>query len=149
MDGLPGEGIMPRVIKSYIDLAVSQRTAEFGISPSCCIFLCKIKDHEGASLQEFSMMLYVNKSLVTRNAKQLIEQGLVENRHSVRNKYSLYLTEKGSMVVEKVTRIVEDIWKEIFQGLTDEERECFRTCSMKMSENLKRMIERDGVIDDL
>lgn len=149
MDGIPGEGIMPRVIKSYIDLAVAKRTAEFGVSPSCCIFLCKIKEHEGASLQEFSKLLYVNKSLVTRNAKQLIEAGLVENRHSLKNKYSLYLTEKGKVVVDKVTKIVNGIWDEMFQGLTDEEKQCFFNCSKKMSDNLKRMIERDGVMDDL
>jgi len=149
MLGVPGEGILPRVIKTYIDIAVSKRTADLGVSPSCCILLRTIYFEEGSSLQELSRFMYVDKSLITRNVKQLLEAELIENRNPLKNKYSLYLTENGREAAVKIIKIVDEIWKEMLDGFTEEEELNLKSYFARISDNLKSMIDKGGMPIDI
>lgn len=144
MDGRPGEGILPRAIKAHIDIIVRERTADLGISPSCCIMLCCIGKNEGCSLQELSDIMLVDKSLTTRNVKSLIDAKLVVNSNSIRNKYSLSLTKNGTEAKDRIEAIVKEIWEDIFSDFTDEEKETFNRLSKKMADKITQMTDERG-----
>lgn len=133
--------INPRAIKNYIEKRVSQTSESMGLKRTHGQFLKTIYDNEGLSLKELSNEMYVDKSLMTRVIKSLIDNGFVINMNNESREYRLYLTDKGNDAVSKIEKIVNDAWDELLSELTDNEMETLTRIHMKINEKLKSDIE--------
>lgn len=90
-------------------------------------YLIIIKKMEGLNLQDIASLLNVDKAIVTRTIKKLVDLGLVEKVQDVNNSksYSLYLTEIGTDTVDNVKYIFKDWFYHVTKDFTDEERDLY------------------------
>ncbi|MBE6522665.1 MAG: MarR family transcriptional regulator [Thermoplasmata archaeon] len=126
----------PRVIKTYLEKTTGPKFEELGVTPSGAPFLGEIAYNEGISLKGLTEILMVDKAHTTRTVSKLIEAGLVEDRAEGRE-YSLYLTEEGKAVVDKIKVIMDDAWKGLLKDLTPEEMDTLMVILQKISNTVK------------
>ena len=126
----------PRVIKTYLEKITGPKFEELGVTPSGAPFLGEIAYNEGISLKGLTEILMVDKAHTTRTVSKLIEAGLVEDRAEGRE-YSLYLTEEGKAVVDKIKVIMDDAWKGLLRDLTPEEMDTLMVILQKISNTVK------------
>lgn len=87
-------------------------------------YLVIIKKIEGINLQDVAAQLNVDKAIVTRTIKKLVDLDLVEKRQDKNNSrsYSLHLTKKGYDTVEDIKSIFKDWFYSVTCDFTEEER---------------------------
>ncbi|HZZ63597.1 MAG TPA: MarR family transcriptional regulator [Roseiarcus sp.] len=80
-----------------MQVAISGRLREIGISIPQCDVLTTLSEREGMSQQQLAERLYVTKGNISGLLDRLEEAGFVERRAAAsdRRQYSLYLTESG------------------------------------------------------
>jgi DNA-binding MarR family transcriptional regulator len=117
--------VSPRLTKYYIDKRMSIEIDSLGITPSCGPFLVAIGRNEGISPTDLSKVMFVDKSLTTRNVKQLSDKGYVVNVGDNSRRYSLKLTESGEAAMKKIDATMKMVADDLMSTLTDEEREVF------------------------
>lgn len=90
-------------------------------------YLIIIKKIEGINLQEIAVELNVDKAIVTRTIKKLVDLNLVEKRQDKNNSrsYSLHLTKKGYETVDDIKSIFKDWFSSVTCDFTEEERELY------------------------
>lgn len=90
-------------------------------------YLIIIRRWEGVNLQDIALALNVDKAIVTRTIKKLVELKLVEKLQDKENSrsYSLHLTEKGLKTVDDIKSIFKDWFYHITSDFTEEERELY------------------------
>lgn len=90
-------------------------------------YLIIIKKIEGINLQEIAVELNVDKAMVTRTIKKLVDLDLVEKRQDKNNSrsYSLHLTKKGYETVDDIKSIFKDWFSSVTFDFTEEERELY------------------------
>ena len=90
-------------------------------------YLIIIKKIEGINLQEIAVELNVDKAMVTRTIKKLVDLDLVEKRQDKNNSrsYSLHLTKKGYETVDDIKSIFKDWFSSVTCDFTEEEREVY------------------------
>ncbi len=90
-------------------------------------YLIIIKKIEGINLQEIAVELNVDKAMVTRTIKKLVDLNLVEKRQDKNNSrsYSLHLTKKGYETVDDIKSIFKDWFSSVTCDFTEEERELY------------------------
>lgn len=90
-------------------------------------YLIIIKKIEGINLQEIAVELNVDKAMVTRTIKKLVDLDLVEKRQDKNNSrsYSLHLTKKGYETVDDIKSIFKDWFSSVTCDFTEEERELY------------------------
>lgn len=90
-------------------------------------YLIIIKKIEGINLQEIAVELNVDKAIVTRTIKKLVDLDLVEKRQDKNNSrsYSLHLTKKGYETVDDIKSIFKDWFYAVTCDFTEEERELY------------------------
>ena len=90
-------------------------------------YLIIIKKIEGINLQDVAAQLNVDKAIVTRTIKKLVELDLVEKRQDKNNSrsYSLYLSKKGYETVDNIKSIFKDWFYSVTCDFTEEERQLY------------------------
>lgn len=90
-------------------------------------YLVIIKKMEGLNLQDIAVALNVDKAIVTRTIKKLVDLNLVEKRQDKNNSrsYSLHLTKKGYETVDDIKSIFKDWFYAVTCDFTEEERELY------------------------
>lgn len=90
-------------------------------------YLIIIKKIEGINLQDIAVELNVDKAMVTRTIKKLVDLKLVEKIQDKNNSrsYSLYLTEKGEETVDDIKSIFKDWFYSVTCDFNEEERELY------------------------
>ena len=90
-------------------------------------YLVIIKKMEGLNLQDIAVALNVDKAIVTRTIKKLVDLDLVEKRQDKNNSrsYSLHLTKKGYETVDDIKSIFKDWFSSVTCDFTEEERELY------------------------
>lgn len=133
--------IFPRSVKYYIDRKMTPLLDELDLNTSCGQFLLMINEKEGYTLSEFSSDLRMDKALVTRMTKKLLEDGFVEDRNAESRGYSLYLTEKGRTAEGLIRRRLSEVWKYLMGDFTDEERSAFASICRKVNDRMRNDTE--------
>lgn len=90
-------------------------------------YLIIINKIEGINLQDVAANLNVDKAMVTRTVKKLVDLNLVDKRQDKNNSrsYSLYLTKKGYETVDDIKSIFKDWFYSVTCDFTEEERELY------------------------
>lgn len=90
-------------------------------------YLIIIKKMEGLNLQDVATVLDVDKAIVTRTVKKLVDLGLIDKVQDKENSrsYSLNLTEKGNCTVDDIKSIFKDWFYLVTKDFSDEERELY------------------------
>lgn len=90
-------------------------------------YLIIIKKMEGLNLQDIAVELNVDKAIVTRTVKKLVDMNLVDKIQDKNNSrsYSLHLTEKGMETFEDIKSIFKDWFYSVTCDFEEEERELY------------------------
>ena len=90
-----------------MQVAISGRLREIGISIPQCDVLTTLSEREGMSQQQLAERLYVTKGNISGLLDRLEEAGYVERRAAAsdRRQYSLYLTESGRAMAESAIAV--------------------------------------------
>lgn len=94
-------------LESRLQLAVSERLREIGLSVPQCDVLTTLTEAEGISQQDLAKRLYVTKGNISGLLDRLEAAGLVERRSTVadRRQYAIYLTPLGRESAERAIAI--------------------------------------------
>jgi MarR family transcriptional regulator, organic hydroperoxide resistance regulator len=90
-------------LESRLQLAVSERLREIGLSVPQCDVLTTLTEAEGISQQDLAKRLYVTKGNISGLLDRLEDAGLVERRSIAadRRQYAIYLTPPGREAAQK------------------------------------------------
>lgn len=107
-----------------------------GLQGSQGPYLITISRNRGASLKDIAARMMVDKSITTRTVGTLIEMGFVYNESKDIRRYSLALTDKGEDAIKLIEAAFIEIRDDLFSDLTDEEKNVFRSASVKINAKL-------------
>src|SRR3954447_17643239 len=84
-------------LQTRINLAITERVRELGLSVPQCDVLTTLTEREGVSQQELAARLYVTKGNISGLIDRLVAGGLVERRAIAgdRRSHAIYLTLPG------------------------------------------------------
>lgn len=88
----------------------------------------------------------VSKGNVSQAVESLIQKSLLERKQDTadRRRIHLFLQPSAEPIIESMDRLLNQFQKEVFEGLSDEERELFHRVEDRISENTKNaMIRRE------
>src|ERR1700734_2644837 len=94
-------------LESRLQIAVSERLREIGLSVPQCDVLTTLTEAEGVSQQDLAKRLYVTKGNISGLLDRLEGAGLVERRSTAadRRQYEIYLTAAGREAAERAIGI--------------------------------------------
>ena len=94
-------------LENRLQIAVSERLREIGLSVPQCDVLTTLTEAEGVSQQDLAKRLYVTKGNISGLLDRLEGAGLVERRSTAadRRQYEIYLTPVGREAAERAIRI--------------------------------------------
>jgi MarR family transcriptional regulator, organic hydroperoxide resistance regulator len=94
-------------LESRLQIAVTERLREVGLSVPQCDVLTTLTEAEGVSQQDLAKRLYVTKGNISGLLDRLECAGLVERRSTAadRRQYKIYLTPTGREVAERAISI--------------------------------------------
>ena len=97
-----------------------------------------LKDHNGASQKDIAGGCHIEAGSLTSILNRMEERGIVERRmlHGNRRSSYVFLTEKGEKLRDLVTKSFEQIEDEVFQGISEQEKEQFMQTFSRIYENL-------------
>ena len=130
------ENIEPRAWKRYMDKKMGICLEPLGLQGSQGPYLMAISRNRGASLKDIAACMMVDKSITTRTVRTLIKMGFVSNESDDLRRYSLALTDKGEEAIKSIEASFIEIWDDLFSDLTDEEKNAFRSASIKINAKL-------------
>jgi DNA-binding MarR family transcriptional regulator len=90
-------------LQTRINLAITERVRELGLSVPQCDVLTTLTEREGVSQQELAERLYVTKGNISGLIDRLEAADLVERRSIAGDKrsHAIYLTANGRVLAEK------------------------------------------------
>ncbi len=114
-------------LESRLQIAVSDRLREIGLSVPQCDVLTTLTEAEGISQQDLAKRLYVTKGNISGLLDRLEDAGLVERRsiEADRRQYAIYLTPPGREAAEKAIGVQHALIAETFGKLSGDELASF------------------------
>lgn len=107
-----------------------------GLQGSQGPYLMAIYRNSGASLKDIATYMMVDKSITTRTVGVLMEMGFVSNESNDLRRYNLVLTKKGEDAIRHIEASFVKIRNDLFSGLTEEEKDAFKSASIKINAKL-------------
>ena len=94
-------------LESHLQVAVSERLREVGLSVPQCDVLTTLTEAEGVSQQDLAKRLYVTKGNISGLLDRLEGAGLVNRRSTAadRRQYEIYLTPAGREAAQRAIGI--------------------------------------------
>ncbi|MGJ9459774.1 MarR family winged helix-turn-helix transcriptional regulator [Oceanobacillus sp. CF4.6] len=103
---------------------LNEHLAEVGLYHSQWLMVYYLKQHETSTLIEISSYLAVEKPTISRTAKRLEEQQLIEKIPSKdKRERRIRLTKKGIKVYEEALQVVSNFEQELMDGISEEDKE--------------------------
>lgn len=130
----------PRKMNQCIRLMSSHYLRDTRIRPHYLFFIGTIGRHDGISQKELNEHIGYDKSFVSTVVRELIDLGFVTNDSSGKT-HSLHLTESGRDIYAMATMMFDLLDRNLFDVLTDEEKESLRSIMTKIDSRV------DGFID--
>lgn len=98
-------------LESRLQIAVSERLREIGLSVPQCDVLTTLTEAEGVSQQDLAKRLYVTKGNISGLLDRLEGAGLVERRSTAadRRQYEIYLTPAGREAAERAICVQHEL----------------------------------------
>lgn len=100
-----------------------------------------IRHNKGISQERLSKLLGLDKALITRIVKKLIDQGLVDRKRSQKDKraYELYPTDKAESFKKDIVDLEDNYYRSVFSVFSDEEKEQFLSLLTKVYTKSKQI----------
>jgi hypothetical protein len=97
-------------LQTRINLAITERVRELGLSVPQCDVLTTLTEREGVSQQELAERLYVTKGNISGLIDRLAAAGLVERRSIIGDKrsHAIFLTAPGRQLADKGISVQRD-----------------------------------------
>src|SRR5580698_1429280 len=114
-------------LESRLQIAVSERLREIGLSVPQCDVLTTLTEAEGVSQQDLAKRLYVTKGNISGLLDRLESAGLVERRSTAadRRQYEIHLTGPGRVAALKAIAIQHSLIRATIGRVSDGELETF------------------------
>ncbi len=111
---------------------------ELGIYPGQEIFLNIIANNDGITAIELANLTNRKRSTITRALQSLEKNGYIKKEiTSDKRKLPIYITEKGKKLNQDVLKTVQDIWTNLENIMTSEEKDIIINLLNKIKKNLK------------
>ncbi len=124
---------------------IGHKFLESGISSSKIMFLQELYKEDGINQEKLSKRLCVDKATTARAIKKLEEKGyVVRQKDELDNRsYKVYISQKSKDTKEEIDKAIEEWENEIFQGITEEEKEMLMSVLKKICLNDRKEREYD------
>ncbi|WP_306250492.1 MarR family winged helix-turn-helix transcriptional regulator [Parvularcula sp. IMCC14364] len=139
MEAIKLETFLPYQLVLLAD-QISQRTSviareQSNLNLSQWRVMAAIADQPGASAQRIVSVTPMDKGIVSRAVKSLIDQGLVlrKSSHTDGRIGHLHLSEKGERLYSSISGQVQNFASRLEEGLSREERDAFVIMLQKLS----------------
>ena len=98
------------------------------------------KFYDGASQKEIAAACHIEAGSLTSILNRMEEKGIIERRmlNGNRRTYYIFLTESGKKLQKLVEQGFSKIEKEVWDGISDIERDTFMKTFLKINENLSK-----------
>ena len=99
-----------------------------------------LKIYDGASQKEIAAACHIEAGSLTSILNRMEEKGIIERRmlNGNRRTYYIFLTESGKKLQKLVEQGFSKIEKEVWDGISDIERDAFIKTFLKINENLSK-----------
>jgi DNA-binding MarR family transcriptional regulator len=116
------------------------QTAGYDLTPEQCGVLMRLKECHGMNQSQLGKRLLKDRHNITRLLDLLGARGFVERRADEADKriYRIFLTEAGWDLVGKLAPLVDDYFRHMLEGLTDEDVSVMRKTLGRIIGNLER-----------
>lgn len=118
----------------------NEKLAAFGLRSMHLMFMFQLnQSEEGLTGTELASICSVDKAFISRVTGELMQLGYVEYRNKVGTRYKnkLILTERGTEVMGKVTRIIDESVVAVTHEITDEQFDTFYTVLKAVNQRLE------------
>lgn len=125
--------------------SIGSRMRKYGITAAEEPFFMAIQKHEGATQDELTSLVGVDKAATTRAICSLERKGYLTRRQDERDRRlnRVYATEKALRIGNEVREELLRLNKEILNGITEEDQIILYQALLKMEENLKAIKEKE------
>lgn len=138
-----GESITRHVIYTarQSQLLIGSRMAQYGITAAEEPFFMAIQRHEGATQEELTSLVGVDKAATTRAICSLERKGYLTRQQDQKDRRQnrIYATKKALGIGDAVHGDLLRLNGEILNGIPEEEQEILYRTLLKMQENLKNI----------
>ena len=99
-----------------------------------------LKIYDGASQKEIAAACHIEAGSLTSILNRMEEKGIIERRmlNGNRRTYYIFLTESGKKLQKLEEQGFSKIEKEVWDGISDIERDAFMKTFLKINENLSK-----------
>lgn len=99
-----------------------------------------LKIYDGASQKEIAAACHIEAGSLTSILNRMEEKGIIERRmlNGNRRTYYIFLTKSGKKLQKLVEQGFSKIEKEVWDGISDIERDAFMKTFLKINENLSK-----------
>jgi DNA-binding MarR family transcriptional regulator len=108
----------------------------FDVTPEQCAILSLLSEEEGLSQKEIGNVLFKDKPNISRMLDILERKKLILRQAADRRRYSIFLTEEGKQLIEKVHPLKLQLVEKVFNGLLAREIETLETILNKIYRNI-------------
>lgn len=110
---------------------------EYGVTIANLKCLLVIERSEDINLNEIAIQLNVDKAMVTRSIKKLVELGYVnkiQDKKDTRS-YKISLSEEGEETLNSLRGIFKDWFDKVTHNFTEEEKDLYVTLMRRVHQN--------------
>lgn len=118
---------------------VTEELKHLNLNSNHSILLVNIGRNPGLNQNELSDLLFLDKTNMSRILKKLDNDGLINRHPSLYDKryYQIYLSKKGIETLSEIRKILNKIWDQNLQGVSQEEKESFLMILKKLLINVE------------
>ena len=130
-----------RIGKMTRAIAVQRFSAKnFEITPEQLMVLSALIDHDGLYQRQIGMITLKDRPNITRIINILEKMNFVTRKPDVNKRkiYKIFVTDEGKNVVKKVMPTALELWKNIVDGVDEDELEITIKVMNKFKENLMK-----------
>jgi DNA-binding MarR family transcriptional regulator len=108
----------------------------FDVTPEQCAILTLLREEEGLSQKEIGNVLFKDKPNISRMLDILERKKLILRQATDRRKYSIFLTEEGKQLIDRVQPLKQQLVEKTFNGLLAREIEALESILNKIYRNV-------------
>lgn len=119
---------------------VLENLKAYGLTSGQPKVLDYLKDHDGASQKEIAAACHIEAGSLTSVLNRMEEKHMIERRNLNGNRrtFHIFMTESGKNLQQKVDSTFQNLEKEVFHDIPEEERKQFMQTFEKIYENLSQ-----------
>ena len=134
-------------LEQTINKLKSQYGRQVGLKPIQILWIYLLSENpEGMSASMLAKRAHVDKALVSRELKPLMELGLVEKQQGTGYKKKIYLTEKGFEKAELIDAATLGIQHRLEQDIPQEDMNVFYDVLNKLTDGMDTLLQSIALV---